>query len=78
MLQHTPLIIQDATTKIVDTQFGCSDIDGTNIAQKGGQYLDYGQMRLHSPRIIPDGIMKIVDTLLMLCWHSVGALLMLC
>jgi len=59
---HSPLIIQDATPKIVDALlmliFWCSDIDINHIANRGGQYFDYGKQTLHSTWIIQDATPK--------------------
>jgi len=50
--------MQDARTTVVDAPLtlilGGSGIVTNNIANKGGQYFDYGLLPLHSPWIIQD------------------------
>jgi len=45
---------------------GGSGIITNNVANKGGQYFDYGLLPLHSPWIMQDARIKIVDPPLML------------
>ena len=55
---HSHLIMQDARTTVIDAPLtlilGGSGIVTNNIANKGGQYFDYGLLPLHSPWIIQD------------------------
>jgi hypothetical protein len=62
---------KDGTLKTIDALLmlilGVGDMDSTNIAHKGHQYIPDRLMWLYTPRIIKDATPNIIDALLMLC-----------
>jgi len=71
MKLHNPLIIEEVTSKIIETRLtlmfgGSPDILISIFTHKGGQYFDYMVTSLHCDLFIQNVKPKVIDTSLML------------